>query len=77
MSTLPDLCVPCEEPAPFVPVAKLPAVLCAPCPVEPERPSILPTITTQEVVTDCLKDALRAMAMNFYCDLNNGPKGCR
>ncbi|WEM34253.1 hypothetical protein [Xanthomonas phage X1] len=76
MSTLPDQCDPCPVIEPFVPVAKLPDVLC-PCPEEVEKPSILPTITTQEVITYCLKDALYAMATQLYCDLNNGPKGCR
>ena len=76
MSTLPNLCEPCPVPDPVVLVPKLPDTLC-PCPVEPERPSLLPTVRTETIVTDCLKAALEAMATKFYCDLANGPKGCR
>lgn len=54
----------------------LPATICEPCPVEPERPSLLPTITNQVIVIDCLKAALQAMTTQMYCDLDNGPKGC-
>ncbi len=70
-------CEPCKEQAPFVPVAKLPETLCPnPCPVPVERPSLLPTIRTETIVTSCLRDAIHAMATQFYCDLSNGPKGC-
>lgn len=51
--------------------------LCLPCPEVPQKPSLLPTVTHQTIIVDCLKDALLAMTTQFYCDLDNGPKGCR
>lgn len=76
MSSLPEICKPCPVPDPVVLVDKLPDVLC-PCPEEPAKPSLLPTVRVNTFVTSCLKDALYAMTTQYYCDLDNGPKGCR
>lgn len=53
-------------PKDFVPVP-VPDTLC-PVPEKVERPSLLPTETTVDVVTDTYEDALRKVLRTFNCE---------
>lgn len=60
------LCPPCETPSDFVPVP-IDETLC-PVPEVVERPSLLPTETQIEVVTDTFEDALRKVLRTYNCE---------
>lgn len=61
-----SICPPCEVREDFVPVP-IPDALC-PVPVVVERPNLLPTETSVDVVTDTYEDALRKVLRTYNCD---------
>lgn len=61
------ICEPCPKPEEVKLVDKLPDMLCE-VPEVVERPSILPTIRNEQVLTDTYEDALRLVLRTHNCE---------
>ena len=72
LKPLPQKCDdPCPTPTKVVMVPKLPTTVCNPCPVEvSDRPSLLPTITTETVIVDIYPDIVKELFTEFDCETN-------